>query len=73
MEGKLYRIDNLIAFLVLKVLWQTPSIEEVISGFDEKYTLIKNGKDFSLANARMDQLVFFKDASFQNSTLQARF
>lgn len=62
MEEKLYKIDNLIAFLVLRVLWQIPSIKEVVSVLDEKYTLIKKGKDFSLANAEMYQLGFFKDA-----------
>lgn len=55
-------IDNLIAFLVLRVLWQIPSIKEAVSVLDEKYTLIKKGKDFSLANAKMYHLGFFKDA-----------
>ena len=41
---------------------QIPSKKEVISVFDEKYALIKNGKDFSFVNARTDSLVLLKGA-----------
>ena len=62
MEAKLYMIDNLIAFFVLKVFLKIPSKIEVISVLDEKYALIKNGKDFRLANARTDSLALLMGA-----------
>lgn len=55
-------IDNLIAFFVLKVFLKIPSKIEVISVLDEKYALIKNGKDFRLANARTDSLALLMGA-----------